>query len=256
MTEKTANLAFGQSLKAFWHALFLIVPVTVRSLWVLIANINKPQVKKSEKIWDMISEHMDTYAENEGIKKTDAKRDEKLKKYLKSNDVVLDYGCGTGTIAIEYAGIVKKIHGIDFSGKMIEIAQIKAAQNNVENVDFTQSIIFDEKLEKESYNVVLAWGILHLVDDRPDVIKRINKLLKPGGLLISATECMAENKSSITSLISFLMKLRIFPIMLKFFKVSELEESITSADFEILETEILTDNPVDCFIAAKKPLGK
>ena len=234
MTEKTANLAFGQSLKAFWHALFLIVPVTVRSLWVLIANINKPQVKKSEKIWDMISEHMDTYAENEGIKKTDAKRDEKLKKYLKSNDVVLDYGCGTGTIAIEYAGIVKKIHG----------------------VDFTQSIIFDEKLEKESYNVVLAWGILHLVDDRPDVIKRINKLLKPGGLLISATECMAENKSSITSLISFLMKLRIFPIMLKFFKVSELEESITSADFEILETEILTDNPVDCFIAAKKPLGK
>lgn len=92
MTEKTADVPFIKSLRAFWHALFLIIPVTLRSIWVLISNINQPQAKKSEKIWDMISEHMDTYAENEGIKKTEAKRDEKLKKYLKSSDVVLDYG--------------------------------------------------------------------------------------------------------------------------------------------------------------------
>lgn len=252
MTDQTADASFGKSVKALWHALFLIVPVTLRSIWLLIANINQPQVKKSEKIWDMISKHVDTFAENEGIKKTQAKRDEKFKYYLKGGDVVLDYGCGTGTIAIENAGRVKEIHGIDFSGKMIEIAQRKAVLSNIENVDFTKSIIFDDRLKEESYDVVLAWGILHLVDDRLDVIKRINELLKPGGLLISATECMAEKKSSIASLISLLMKLRIFPLMIKFFTVSELEDSITSADFQIVETEILTDDPVSCFIAAKK----
>lgn len=252
MTDQTADASFSKSVKALWHALFLIVPVTVRSIWLLITNINQPQAKKSEKIWDMISKHVDTFAENEGIKKTQAKRDEKLRNYLKSSDVVLDYGCGTGTIAIENAGRVKEIHGIDFSGKMIEIAQIKAALSNIENVDFTKSIIFDDRLKEESYDVVLAWGILHLVDDRPDVIKRIRELLKPGGLMISATECMAEKKSSIASLISLMMKLRIFPLMIKFFTVSDLEDSITNADLQIVETEILTDDPVSCFIAAKK----
>lgn len=252
MTDQAADASFSKSVKALWHALFLIVPVTVRSIWLLISNINQPQAKKSEKIWDMISENVDTFAENEGLKKTEPKRDEKLKKYLKSSDLVLDYGCGTGTIAIEYAGRVKEIHGIDFSGKMIEIAQRKAALSNIENVNFNKSIIFDDRLKEESYDVVLAWGILHLVDDRPDVLKRINELLKPGGLLISATECMAEKKSSIASLISLLIKLRIFPLMIKFFTVSELEDSITSANFQIVETEIMTDDPVSCFMAAKK----
>jgi len=44
------------------------------------------------------------------------------------------------------------------------------------------------------------------------VVKRINELLRPGGFLVSATECMAEKKTPITSLLSFLMKIGIFPI--------------------------------------------
>lgn len=252
MTDQTSDSSIGKSVKALWHALFLIIPVTFRSIWLLISNINQPQAKKSGKIWDLLAKHMDTYAENEGLKKFEAKRDEKLRKYLTSSDVVLDYGCGTGTMVIQFANSVKEMHGIDFSGKMIEVSQQKAALSKIENVDFAQSIIFDEKLKKESFDVVMAWGILHLVDDRPDVIKRIYELLKPGGLLISATECMAEKKSSITSLISFLMKLRIFPIMLKFFTISQLEDSITSADFQIIQKEIWADDPVSCFIAAKK----
>ena len=100
--------------------------------------------------------------------------------------------------------------------------------------------------------MVLAWGILHLVDDRQQMIKRINELLKPGGLLISAAECLAGKKSSITSLLSVLMKIGIFPIMLKFFTVSELEGSVTRGNFQIVRMEIMADNPVSCFIAAKK----
>ena len=135
---------------------------------------------------------------------------------------------------------------------MIEAAQRKATERQIEKVDFEQSTIFDEKLKNESFDVVLAWGILHLIDDRQNVIKRINELLKPGGLLISATECLGEKKSAITSLLSLLMKIGIFPIALKFFTVSELEDTITRANFQIVQAEIMADNPVSCFIAAKK----
>ncbi len=135
---------------------------------------------------------------------------------------------------------------------MIEIAQRKAAESGVDNIRFLQATIFDPRLETGSYDAVLAWGILHLVDDREQVVNRIYELLKPEGLVVSATECMAEKKTNITSLLSFLMKIGIFPISLKFFTVVELEESFTSAGFQVVEKEIMGDNPVSCFIAAGK----
>ena len=151
MTVQTANTSFGKLVKEFWHALLLIVPITLRWTWVLITNINQPQAKKSEMVWNMISKNMDTIAQNEGLKKFEARRDEKLKKYLQGSDIVLDFGCGTGTIALKFADTVKAIHGIDTAGKMIEAAQRKAVECKIENVDFAQSTIFDERLQSESF---------------------------------------------------------------------------------------------------------
>jgi 2-polyprenyl-3-methyl-5-hydroxy-6-metoxy-1,4-benzoquinol methylase len=252
MTGQTLPASLMKPVKEFWHALLLIVPITLTWIWFLIKNVNLPREKKSELFWDMAAKNMDTHAQNEGLKKFEPKRDEKLKKYLRAGDCLLDYGCGTGTIAMKSAARVKEVHGIDYSSGMIEAACRKAAARKVGNADFMQATIFDERLKKESFDVVLAWGILHLVDNRPQVVKRIHELLKPGGRLISATECMAEKKSAITFLLSFLMKIGIFPIGLKYFTVSELEGSITGAGFRIVETEIFADNPVSCFISAEK----
>lgn len=252
MTDQTKDVSFVKSVKEFWHALLLVVPITLGWIWFLFRNVNLPKEKKAELFWDMNAKNMDTFAENEGLKKFEADRNEKLEKYLPGSDRVLDYGCGTGTLSLRLAGRVKEIHGIDFAAGMIKAAQKKAAESGVNNGHFMQATIFDERLEKRSYDAVLAWGILHLVDDRNLVMKRINELLKPGGLLVSATECMGEKKTPITSLLSFLMKIGIFPISLKYFTVAELEESITGAGFQIVKKEIMGDNPVSCFIAAKK----
>ena len=252
MTGKSAGGSFVKSVKELWHALLLIVPITFGWIWFLIRNINLPKEKKAELFWHMNAKNMDTFAENEGLKKFEADRNKKLEKYLPGSDRILDYGCGTGTLALIFAGRAKEIHGIDFASGMIEAAQRKAAESGVDNVHFMQATIFDERLEKGSYDATLAWGILHLVDDRKLVVKRVNELLKPGGLLVSATECMGERKTPITSLLSFLVKIGIFPISLKYFTVAELEESITGAGFQIVQKEIMGDNPVSCFIAAKK----
>jgi ubiquinone/menaquinone biosynthesis C-methylase UbiE len=255
MTNNTTDASFGKSVKEFWYALLLIVPITLGWIWFLIRNVNLPREKKAELFWHMNAKNMDTFQENEGLKKSEASRNEKLEKYLPGRDRILDYGCGTGTHSLRFAGRVKEIHGIDFASGMIEVAQRKAAESGVDNAHFMQATIFDERLENGSYNAALAWGILHLVDDRKLVVKRINELLKPGGVLVSATECMGEKKTPITSLLSFLMKIGIFPISLKYFTVAELEESITGAGFLIVQKEIMGDNPVSCFIAARKTEG-
>jgi ubiquinone/menaquinone biosynthesis C-methylase UbiE len=252
MPNKVGSTSIRQSAKALWHALFIIIPMIFRWIWFVIKNIRRPKIKKSATFWDMVSEYLDTITQNEGLKQAAVRRDEKLKKFLKTSDNVLDYGCANGVVAIENADRVKKIIGIDFSTGMIDAAKRKSTGFYTEKLEFMQATIFDERLATKSFDVVLAWGILHLLEERPKVIERIHDLLQPGGMFISATECMGEKKTAITWILRFLMNVGLLPKFLKFFSVTELKTLITDGKFKIVETEILNDNPVACFIAAKK----
>ena len=70
-------------------------------------------MNKTEKFWDKVSNKFDKRSQK--IDQTEIKTLENTKKYLNVNDIVLDYGCAIGTMAIEIADNVKKIHGIDIS---------------------------------------------------------------------------------------------------------------------------------------------
>jgi len=208
-------------------------------------------MNKSEKFWDMLSKNFDKrvkkYFEQNYIKTI-----ENTKKYINVSDIVLDYACGTGLITIEIADKVTKIYAIDISSKMIVAAKRKAGERKIENIDFAQSTIFDDRLKRESFDVILAFNVLHLVEDAQKVMQRINELLKPGGLIISTTACMREKKSLINILVYLLIKTGVVPYI-RFFKISELEDTIANGNFKIIGTEKLYDiNQPLPFIVAKK----
>ncbi len=203
---------------------------------------------KSEKFWDKTANKYDQ--EEKKDEPTYNKIIEKTKKYLKISDIVLDYGCGTGLISNEIADNVKVIHAIDISSKMIEIAKKKAAGRKIENIDYAHSTIFDERYKSGSFDVILAFYILHLLEDTHKVMQRINELLKPGGLIISATPCMGE-KTFPSILLSLVSKIGLIP-NIRSFKISELEDSIANGNFEIIETECLHQSSQQYFIVAKK----
>ena len=210
-------------------------------------------MNKTEKFWDKVSFKFDKRSHK--IDQTEIKTLEKTKKYLNVNDIVLDYGCGIGTIAIEISRNVKKIHGIDISQKMIDVAKRKAAERNIKNLHFTQSTIFDERYKRGSFDVILAFNILHFLEDTQQVMTKINELLKPEGLIISVTPCLGEKKSFINILIFLLVflqtKMGMLPYI-RFFRICEFEDSIANANFKIVESESL-DNPGEqYFIVAKK----
>ena len=213
----------------------------------------------SAMFWDRLANNFD---EQEGqYKHTHLKTVENVTKYLNANDLVLDYGCATGKTACEIAGQVKEVRGIDFSSKMIAAAKRNAAERKIQNTDFTQATIFDQRLKQESFDVILAFGILHLLKDPSQAIQRINKLLKPGGWFVSSTACMGDDETIPTVINNILFipsRIGIFPY-LRFLKISELEHSITHGKFQIVETETLTFGPTDDqayiiarFVAAKK----
>ena len=204
---------------------------------------------KSEKFWDKISAKYDNQLKR--YRWTYLKTIENTKKYLDKNDIVLDYACGTGIILVGIADCVKEIHAIDIASKMIDVARRKADERNLQNIHFAQTDVFDDRFKEKSFDVIFAFNILYLLSDVTNVLKRINELLKPGGMFISTTDCLGEKKTFVNTLKYMLSKIGILPFMYML-KIHELETLVMDAQFQIIETEKLSDASSNYFIAAKK----
>jgi 2-polyprenyl-3-methyl-5-hydroxy-6-metoxy-1,4-benzoquinol methylase len=207
------------------------------------------EVAHSARFWD---ERADKYSKKP-VKDTENynKTLDCTRRHLSASDEVLEVGCGTGTTALLLAPSVKRITASDISSRMIEIAEEKAAAQKVENVRFDHATLFDEDLEKGSFDVVMSFNFLHLLDDIPGAVRRVNELLKPGGLFISKTVCLAE-KSRLWSVLLAVMRALGFAPYVKCLKVAELEDIITSTDFEIIETGDYPPSPPSRYIVARK----
>ena len=104
------------------------------------------------------------------------------REYFQPSMEVLEFGCGTGSTAIAHAPYVQHIRAIDFSSNMIEIAQAKADAQNIQNVTFEQASIDELSVPDRTYDAVLGLNVLHLLENKEDVIAKIHNLLQPGGL--------------------------------------------------------------------------
>lgn len=117
-----------------------------------------------------------------------------MKRSFGPEDVVVDYGCGTGTTALWLAPHVGEAHGVDFASTMIEIAQRKAADSPHDNVHFhVGSIESFDHFEEGRLDGVMANSLLHLVADRPLVLRQLFQRLRPGGTFLSSTVVLGNS---------------------------------------------------------------
>lgn len=211
-------------------------------------------MKKAEYFWDKIAEKYDEAEER--FEPIHTQVLQFIKSYLNSNDIVLDYGCATGSKAFKLSSTVKEIHGIDISSKMIGIAKRRLTNSNVKNLCFTQTTLFEEKLKKESFNVIIAIAILHSLENNYQVVQRIAELLKPGGLFISATPCLKEKMAFSNKLqmylYAILSKTGIVPVTLKRFKFNDLDNLLSNENFKIIMTERIFYQMSSYLIVARK----
>lgn len=206
-------------------------------------------MKNPEIFWDRISKNYDNSS-----KKGSGKLSRPLlatKPYLNANDTLLDYGCATGKNAIELSEYVNNVHGIDISSKMIEIAQKKVKDKNIKNVIFTKSDIFDQQFELNSFDVIISFNVLHLLDNLESVIRRISNLLKPGGLIISNTPCLSEYKILMSAIIYIGSKLNLMPEV-NMLRGNELGELFTKINYKVIENRKIDPSSSNYFIVGKK----
>jgi 2-polyprenyl-3-methyl-5-hydroxy-6-metoxy-1,4-benzoquinol methylase len=207
---------------------------------------------KAEKFWDRTADYYDQ--EEKKDEWSYRKFIEKAKNYLKESDIVLDFGCGTGQVCNEIADDVEMIYAIDISSKMIDIARSRAAQRKIHNINYVYTTIFEERFKGDSFDAIMVFNVLHLLDNSQWVIQRLYELLKPGGYIISATPCMGE-KPLLNSLFSIGSRIGITP-EIKSFKTCELDNIFIQGNFEIIETDCLKKNSPHYLLIAKKLKSK
>ena len=95
---------------------------------------------------------------------------------------IADLGCGTGTLSVLLAEAGYDVDGLDFSPRMIELAEHKA--NGIDGVRFTQGDAFDPTLPEAAYDVVLCRHVLWAMPDPADALTRWLRLLAPAGRLL------------------------------------------------------------------------
>ena len=166
----------------------------------------------------------------------------------------MDYACGTGVVACKIAADVKVVHGIDASAGMINLAKEKASECGIANVHFARKTIFDEGLERESYDVILAFNILHLLEDARAALQRASELLKPGGLMVCETPCLGEAGVVLRTLLPLISKVGILS-HLSSPKVSDVKELMAGGGLRILEYDVLDGGVPSYFAVAQKEKG-
>jgi SAM-dependent methyltransferase len=108
---------------------------------------------------------------------------------LKGDEVVLDFGCGSGRFSYWIAPRVKKVVGLEITPEMIELAE---RHRTVENVEF---MVYDGShfpVFPYLFDLVFSVGVLQMM--RGEVLKRtisqLAQYLKEGGKI-----CLIEQAS-------------------------------------------------------------
>ena len=171
--------------------------------------------------------------------------------FLKKEDRVFEIGCGTGVATIPLSKYVKEITATDISENMIQTAREKAKNQSKDNIIFRTGELTEMEVEPESYDVVAAYNVLLYMKNQEEVLKKIYEVLKPGGIFLSATDCLGRNLSKDSVKKFWKSKLHLMPYV-AFDTPISLMRKIQKNDFEVLEIVNLHKNPPNIFIAAKK----
>ncbi len=106
-------------------------------------------------------------------------KDAVLKLISWKNKEVLDAGCGTGEMPFLIAKKgAKRIVGIDYSQSAIQEAE---KNYHLSNLSF---LCADLQKVKGTFDVIVSLGTIEHIDDPLAALRRLKKLLKPGGSLI------------------------------------------------------------------------
>lgn len=189
-------------------------------------------LKKDARFWDRSARKYaaSPVADRAGYEKTISA----VRRRLSSDDAVLEIGCGTGTTTLRLAPGVQHILATDISGEMIAIAQERASADNCSNIVFEVAASDAAPWPHERYDAALAFNVLHLVPSLEETVAAVHRRLKPGGLFISKTPCLAMMNPLLRFAVPAMQVIGKAPSV-SVLSPERIESALLAANFEIIE---------------------
>jgi demethylmenaquinone methyltransferase/2-methoxy-6-polyprenyl-1,4-benzoquinol methylase len=127
----------------------------------------------------------------------------------------LDICCGTGMLTLELARAVGReghVIGLDFSQNMLDIARQRVNRSPLQGIiDLVSGNAMSLPFEENSFDAVtVGWGLRN-VPDIKTVVKEMERVVKPGGMVVSLD--MAKPELPVFKQIYWLYFEKLVPLM-------------------------------------------
>jgi ubiquinone/menaquinone biosynthesis C-methylase UbiE len=103
--------------------------------------------------------------------------------HLGDGSLVLDVGCGQGTITLGLAGTAGHVVGVDLSEEEFAHARHYAAEHGIGNVEFRVSSVDALDFPADHFDGCLCHSVLETLDRPLDALIEIKRTLQPGGVI-------------------------------------------------------------------------
>ena len=136
-----------------------------------------------------------------------------------SSKSILDFGGGTGLIALPLAKQAKSVTLVDIAERMLEQARIKVENQKLENLHLIQQDLVLKPLE-QTFDLIIVSRVLHHMPHLDSGLAMFQEHLTPGGQLFIADYTVPDGENH-------------------GFIISELEETLKNHGFSDIQTQIL-----------------
>lgn len=144
--------------------------------------------------WDRVAWAYDIFA-NIINRKVHKKLCMDVSALFSSEDIVLECACGTGMLTVHIAPRCKKIVATDLSENMLKKTRKKC--RSFDNVICEKTNITDLHYGDNSFDVVLAANVIHLLPEPEKALREMSRVCKAGGRLVIPTYVAIRNDDAI-----------------------------------------------------------
>ena len=104
---------------------------------------------------------------------------------LLSDKEILDFGGGTGLLALPLAKQAKSVTLVDISEKMLEQARLKTEQQDIKNIQFLEQDLLANPLEQK-FDIIVVSRVLHHIPDLDATLAMFHHHLREKGQVLIA----------------------------------------------------------------------
>lgn len=108
---------------------------------------------------------------------------------IKSDDIILDVGCGGGININRMASKAKKVYGVDYSIESVKLSrEVNEEYVSKGKVEVLEGNVLSLPFDDDKFDIVTAFETVYFWPDIEKAFGEVKRVLKPGGIFLIGME--------------------------------------------------------------------